>query len=97
MGERRVRRLPILDAEGRLVGIVTERDLHRVVFEGRGVTVGPAADLCEAARRMDEHRIGAVPVVEDARLLGMLTRTDVVQGLVARVSSPPGAAPGRST
>jgi CBS domain-containing protein len=46
---------------------------------------------------MDEHRIGAVPVVEDARLVGMLTRTDVVQGLVARVSSPPGAAPGRST
>jgi CBS domain-containing protein len=96
---RRIRHLPVRDARGRLVGIVTDRDLRQAVFDpGAGalaalrvrdvmtwavLTVTPDTDVRHAARLMREQKIGAVPVVEDGRLVGMLTETDVLAALEA--------------
>jgi CBS domain-containing protein len=104
---RRIRHLPVVDQNGRLVGIVTDRDLRQAVFHpavqarlgstgeavgdlpvrelmtGAVVTVAPWADLREAARLMHERKIGALPVVEDGRLVGILTETDVLRVLEA--------------
>lgn len=46
------------------------------------VTVDPDATMSEAANVMFEHRIGALPVVEDERIAGILTNSDILQGLV---------------
>lgn len=46
------------------------------------VTVGPDADLADAADIMDTHRIKRLPVVESGRLVGILTRGDLVRALV---------------
>ncbi len=43
------------------------------------ITVGPDRDAREAARLLVEHRIGALPVVEDGRLVGILTETDLLR------------------
>jgi acetoin utilization protein AcuB len=101
MRARALRHLPVVDPGGRLVGIVTDRDLRQAVFApvvqerlGGGdavgdipvrevmtwavVTVRPATDLREAARLMHEQKIGALPVVEGDRLIGILTESDLL-------------------
>ena len=41
-------------------------------------TLEPGAKLSQAAHLMARHRIGAVPIMEDERLIGLLTSTDVL-------------------
>jgi acetoin utilization protein AcuB len=43
------------------------------------ITIAPDRDAGEAARMMLEHRIGALPVLEGTRLVGILTETDIVR------------------
>lgn len=107
MGARRIRHLPVLDAQGRLIGIVTERDLRELILDpavqaelagasdaGRlrtveevmtwgAVTARSGAKLGEAARIMHQRKVGALPVVDRDRLVGILTVTDLVRTLDA--------------
>ncbi len=84
---------PVVDAEGRLVGIVTSTDMRRKVTDtdlDRPVrefmtpdpaTVLPDATAHEALTEMVRLDVGHLPVVErrdPRRLVGMLTRTDLV-------------------
>jgi acetoin utilization protein AcuB len=46
------------------------------------ITVDPDATIAEAVSLMFEHRIGALPVVEERRVRGILTNSDILQGLV---------------
>ena len=79
-------------AQGLLVGIVTERDLARkIVAEGIDaskilisdvmstplVTVGPNVTLEEASERMTTFKIRRLPVVENGKVLGMVTASDI--------------------
>jgi CBS domain-containing protein len=47
------------------------------------VTTGPETSLVEAARLLTERKIGCLPVVENGRLVGILTEGDFV-AVVAR-------------
>jgi acetoin utilization protein AcuB len=42
------------------------------------VTVAPEAELCEAVRLMLDHKIGCLPVVDNDRLVGLITETDIL-------------------
>ena len=116
--------LPVVDADGQLVGIVTEADLvlpddegdlhipHYVNLFGGTVflgslhrfedrlrkafaasaedmmtrdpdTVGPDTSVREAARLLHETGHNRLPVVEDGRLVGVVTRLDVLGALAA--------------
>ena len=46
------------------------------------ITVEPERPIEEAARLILEHRIGALPVVSDGRLEGILTETDLLRAFV---------------
>jgi acetoin utilization protein AcuB len=48
------------------------------------ITVSPNQPMTEAARLMLEKRIGALPVVEGERVVGILTETDVLRAFVER-------------
>lgn len=94
------RRLPVVDTAGRLLGIVTDRDLrehhgHLVDTRVTGamvedpVTVGPDDAIESVADLLLRRKIGGVPVVEaDGRLVGILTETDLVRGLLGRAPDP---------
>jgi CBS domain-containing protein len=43
------------------------------------VTIGPEAAVQDAARAMAERRIGCLPVLENGRLVGILTDTDILR------------------
>ena len=95
MQEHGIRRLPVVDADDRLVGIVAQRDLliaalryltSRVdvteVMARDVVTVSPASTLADVARLMLERKIGGLPVVENSRLVGVITESDVFGAFV---------------
>jgi len=95
MQEKKLRRLPVVNDDGQLVGIVVERDLlvaamrylqSRVeigdVMTRNVITVGPDTDLNEVARTMLERRIGGLPVVEHGRLVGIITESDIFKRFV---------------
>lgn len=71
-------------------------DLHAVHGAVRDVmtagpqTTTPSAALEDAAARMRDARIGALPVVTGDRLVGILTESDVFRALV-EILAPPGA------
>ena len=48
------------------------------VMNRRLVTIGPDATAQEAAEIMADEKIGCLPVVEDGRLVGMITETDLL-------------------
>jgi len=86
------RRLPVVDA-GRLIGIITDRDIRRHVGYLDATTVGavmtpdpktvtPRMSVEDAARLMIAHKIDGLPVVEDGRLVGIVTTTDVMKAFL---------------
>ena len=46
------------------------------------ITVGPDRPARDAARLMLDHKIGALPVLDDGRLVGIITETDIVRAFV---------------
>ncbi len=60
------------DISGKLVSEVMSRNLHEVA---------PEDTVEEAAAIMTHHRINRLPVVEDGRLVGIITRGDIISGL----------------
>ena len=86
--------LPVTDRSGRLVGMLTDRDIAvRCVAAGadarelrvgeimsRGiVTASPGAEVGEAARRMGRGQVRRMPVVEGGRLVGMPSLADLAR------------------
>jgi len=70
---------PALLASGaNLAALLDELSVADVMIRSV-VTVHPRVAIREAARLMYERRIGALPVVDKGRLVGILTETDVLQ------------------
>ena len=105
-------------SEGRLEGIVTDRDIrlnlpspatslsvwelnHLLarltvadVMTKSVIVIDPARDAREAARIMIDHKIGALPVLEGERLVGIITETDLLRAFVGSLA-PTGEMAGR--
>jgi CBS domain-containing protein len=53
------------------------------------ITIGPDSAAREGARLMLDHKIGALPVLDDGHLVGIITETDIVRAFV-RTTAPVG-------
>jgi len=97
MRRRGIRHLVVVD-EGRVVGIVSERDFGRVrrggtlavqdVMSRNVVSATPATTFRQAANLMRGHTIGCLLVVEDDELLGLVTTTDLLDQLGRGATRP---------
>lgn len=121
----RVSAAPVVDTDGRMLGIVSEADLmnrpeigtvpgrswlqrlltdesvvardylrsysHRVVdvMTRKVVSVEERTDLREVAALMQKHGIKRVPVVRDGKVVGVVSRANLLQGLLAREPQKP--------
>jgi acetoin utilization protein AcuB len=94
MRDNRFRHLPVME-DGRLVGILSDRDLRPVLLSpglARArvrelmsedlTTVGPDTPIEEAASLLVVKKIGCLPVVTQGRLVGIVTETDLLAVLV---------------
>ncbi|MBI3669100.1 MAG: CBS domain-containing protein [Acidobacteria bacterium] len=99
------RHLPIVNGD-RLVGLITDRDIHRLapsllgrispeeynsIFENTPLarvmtrnpqTVTPDTSLREAARILQERKLGCLPVVDAGHLVGIITTADMLRVLL---------------
>jgi CBS domain-containing protein len=116
--DRRISGVPVVDASGVVIGVVSEADLLikesgldglaarrfswllgedprmrarrakvAAVTAGEAmtspaVTAGPKLPLAAAAERMTSHGINRLPIVEAGRLIGIVTRADLVRAFV---------------
>jgi nucleotide-binding universal stress UspA family protein/predicted transcriptional regulator len=89
------RSMPVL-SDGKLVGIITDRDLrrHEGYLEHTDVrlamsedvsTVSPTTPIRAAAQTLLERKIGALPVMEDGQLVGIISTTDVLRAFLEAV------------
>jgi CBS-domain-containing membrane protein len=112
LATRHVSAVPVVDAEGRVLGVVSESDLllkheqpadafQRFLLAGRRrrlerlkarggtaaelmswpvITIGPEAEVAEAARRLRKHLIRRMPVIDASdRLVGIVSHSDVLK------------------
>ncbi len=121
MLESRISGMPVIDAEGRVVGLISEGDLLRRSEMGTDqpqqrswwlrlisgptddaddyikshsrkvkdvmtqsvVSISPDTSLSDIVRVLDRHRIKRVPVVDNGRLVGIVSRANLLQALTA--------------
>ena len=95
-----IRRLPVVNAEDQVVGVVTRNMLEQFlakapspgvmkrqhsieqVMVSPALTVSPDYPLEEAARLMVIHKIGSLPVIDEGKLIGIITETDIFKQFV---------------
>ena len=125
MLERRISGVPVVDAERRVLGVVSEGDFlrrpeldtdrpgggwlsfflseeerargfvkshglkARDVMTQPAVCVAPEAPLAEVVRLMERGGVKRLPVVADGKLVGIITRADLLRAFAMRPASPP--------
>lgn len=91
--------IPVVDDDGELVGIVTDRDIVLRVVASRQdptqvslgevatkttIEISPDMELAEANQLMAEHRIRRLPVTKDGALVGIVSIGDVALALASK-------------
>lgn len=94
MGEKNIGALIVVDAEEKVVGVLSERDYSRKValqgrtsrdthvgdiLSGAPVTVSKGESIAGCMQLMTENRFRHLPVVEDGRLVGLVSMGDLVR------------------
>jgi CBS domain-containing protein len=95
--ERRVSGVPVVK-KGEVVGMITRSDLLRnreedqtaLLMSRNPVVTSPQSTIAEASRLLLQHRFRRLPVVEDGKLVGIITVADIVamaaeQGIKASI------------
>ncbi|MDX9702609.1 MAG: CBS domain-containing protein [Candidatus Auribacterota bacterium] len=85
--------LPVVDDNGQMIGIITHADLDKASHHKLGntsvaeymsthvLTTEPDAPLSEIQNIFARNNIGRVPVVKNERIIGIITRTDLLRAL----------------
>ncbi|MQY16302.1 Hypoxic response protein 1 [Streptomyces sp. RB5] len=88
--------MPICGPDDKLIGMLTDRDIvTECVAQGKDMTMMQAGDLAhgrpawvkstatkdQVLALMSEHQVRRLPVIEDGKLVGMISECDLVRGL----------------
>ena len=101
MRARGIRRMPVVDKDGALVGIITRSDIEQAMSHPRSeeerrmarfslagqtvaeymtpnpIPVAADASIGEAAAMMIRARVSGLPVMDNGRLIGIITESDI--------------------
>jgi len=97
MAENDIGAIPVCNTEGRLCGVITDRDLAvKVVATGLDpdsirlselvdgtevVTIGADDSVEEAIRTMKAHAVRRLPVIDGSSLIGMVSQADIARAM----------------
>jgi len=94
MKQHSIRHLPVVEGKN-FVGFVTAGDLRQAFYPSminkltikdimikKPITVDPETSLEEATGLIFRHRIGGLPVVDGAKLVGIITVTDILEAFI---------------
>ncbi len=91
LDEKRISGAPVVDAESKIIGIITEADIiSKVNRDGLCVAdimshdviaISEETPVSEIAALLTERKIKRVPVVYDGKLVGIVSRADIVHAV----------------
>jgi CBS domain-containing protein len=91
LDQRRISGAPVVDADDKIIGIITEADIiSKVDREGLRVSdimshnviaISEETLVSEIAALLTERKIKRVPVVRDGKLVGIVSRADIVHAV----------------
>ncbi|HUV78240.1 MAG TPA: CBS and ACT domain-containing protein [Desulfobacterales bacterium] len=114
--EKRINHLLVVDKNGNLTGIVSDRDIKQTsaspatalsvhelnylltqltveqIMSKKIITIPPGTTIERAALIMQKNRINALPVIEDEKLVGIITSSDVMRVLLRAIGFGEGSA-----
>ncbi|MBU2710454.1 CBS domain-containing protein [Zooshikella sp. WH53] len=95
--------LPVINENKEVIGFVSEQDCIKQVLQSSYfcdqnaivndvmrtdvLTVSPNQDIINLAQQMIDHKPKVYPVVENNRLVGLITRTDILRALAENMTS----------
>jgi CBS domain-containing protein len=113
--KNRISGVPVVDGKGRLVGLISERDVLEAMYPdrpelrqrragapgppgereiasiasseimvGEVITAAPDTDILRLASLMAVNKIRRIPIVEDGRLVGIVSQGDVYRAIFER-------------
>ncbi len=106
MKDHNIRRLPVVNEEGKLIGIVTLGDVREAepsqattlsiwelnyllsnlrikeIMTPNPITISQENTIADAARLMLENKISALPVMDNGKLVGIITESDIFRMVV---------------
>ena len=91
LDQKRISGVPVVDADGMIIGIITEADIiSKVNREGlcvadimshNIVAVSEETPVSEIAALLTERNIKRVPVIQNGKLVGIVSRADIVHAV----------------
>jgi CBS domain-containing protein len=97
--DNKVTSAPVVDDQGRLIGVFSEKDSIKVFLEsvynqgmsgkvGDHMTMGTISvdadsSIVELAEKFDHSSVRSFPVFDDGKFVGMISRTDVLKALIS--------------
>jgi CBS domain-containing protein len=79
---------PVADEKGKIVGVVSEADILakkgkvvKAIMQGKVISVGEETPVEKMAQLMTTHRIKRLPVMNNGRLVGIVSRADIVNAI----------------
>lgn len=94
MNKYRIGGLPVLNGKGRIVGILTERDIMREVIAANKkpsslkvrdimktqlITGEPSENMTSLAKKMHKFDLTRIPIVNGEKLVGIVTNKDIIE------------------
>ncbi len=86
--------VPILDANQKLTGVITRKDIDKAIKHGLShapvkgfksgevITAGPNAPLEDIQQLMITNSVGRIPILTQGKIIGIITRKDILRYLV---------------
>jgi CBS domain-containing protein len=79
---------PVAGKDGKIVGIVSEADIVakkgkdvRAIMSKKVISVAPSTTVEEIARLMTTHAIKRLPVLDQGKVVGIVSRADIVSAI----------------
>ena len=95
LAHHRISGLPVVNADGKLVGLVTEYDMIRNggptvadIMSRSLISVSPDTSVEEVVHLLTHRRIRRVPVLDGDQLVGIVSRSDLVKQIAMRWVCP---------
>lgn len=88
--------MPVAASDGRVIGVITESDIVRALIEGKRlenltagevmtgppITVDVGTEIEQVMKSLEDNRIVRVPVTDQDKLVGIISRRDVIRAIL---------------